>query len=195
LKRILAYLILLLALTAFAGAQEDEKPASEEKQPNIVLLWINFAILAAGLGYLVSKNVPPLLRARSEEIQTGIRESALLKAEADARLKEIERRLSGIASDIEKLRVELITEMDAEGRRLRAETERMVTRVHHQAEQEIQFMVKTGRLELKTFSAQLAIDLASQRIQARMNGEVQQRMVDAFIGDLQKDGHRGMSPQ
>jgi hypothetical protein len=48
---------------------------------------------------------------------------------------------------------------------------------------------------LKTFSAQLAIDLASERIQARMNPEVQQRMVDAFIGDLHKDGHRGMSPQ
>ena len=194
-KRILACIILLLALTAFAGAQEKETAATEEKQPNIVLLWINFAILAAGLGYLVSKNVPPLLRARSEEIQTGMQESARLKAEAGARLKEIERRLSGIVSDIEKLRVELINEMNTEGSRLRAETERMATRVHHQAEQEIQFMLKTGRLELKTFSAQLAIDLASERIQARMNPEVQQRMVDAFIGDLHKDGHRGMSPQ
>ncbi len=194
-KRILACIVLLTAPTAFAAAQEKESAGIEEKQPNIVLLWINFAILVAGLGYLVSKNVPPLLRARSEEIQTGMRESARLKAEADARLKEIERRLSGIGSDIDKLRVELITEMNSEGSRLRAETERMVTRVHHQAEQEIQFMVKTGRLELKTFSAQLAIDLASERIRARMNGEVQQRMVDAFIGDLQKDGHRGMSPQ
>ena len=31
--------------------------------------WANFAILAAGLGYLIGKNVPPLFRKQSDEIQ------------------------------------------------------------------------------------------------------------------------------
>lgn len=198
-KRLVAALVLLLALTALAAAQEETKPASseatQEKEPSLPLLWANFAILALGLGYLVSKNIPPLLRARSEEIQTGMRESARLKTEAEARLTDIERRLAAIHSEIEKLRVQLITEMNEEGNRLRGETERMVTRIHNQAQQEIEFMAKTGRLELKAYSAQLAIDLASQRIQAGMNHETQQRMVEAFISDLHKDGSRGLTPQ
>ena len=196
-RRFLSCLILLVALTAFAGAQEEGKSAgreSTEENSKLGWMWANFAILAVGLGYLISKNVPPLLRARSEEIQKAMRESARLKAESDARLAEIERRLSGIASDIDKLRVELITEMNTEGSRLRAETERQATRIHNQAEQEIQFMTKASRLELKAFSAQLAIDLASQRIKVRMNHETQQRIIDAFISDLHKNGGRGITP-
>lgn len=198
-KRFFGCLILLLALTFLAPAQEEgktaQREAAEEQRPNLGLLWANFIILAAGLGYLVSKHVPPLLRTRSEEIQKAMRESAQVKAESEARLAEIERRLSGIGSEIEKLRVELITEMNSEGARLRAETERQVTRVHDQAEQEIQFMIKASRLELKAFSAQLAIDLATERIRAGMNPGTQQRMVDAFISDLSKDGSRGLTPQ
>jgi F0F1-type ATP synthase membrane subunit b/b' len=197
LKRFVACFLLLLALTAFAVAQEQPKPEAQEAaghEPNQALLWANFVILAGFLGYLIFKNVPPLLRARSEEIQSAMRESGRLKAESEARLAEIERRLSGIASEIDKLRVELITEMNAEGSRLRAETERMLTRIHQQAEQEIQLMTKSSRLELKAFSAQLAIDLASQRIRARMNHDTQQSMVNAFISDLRKDGNRGTTP-
>jgi F-type H+-transporting ATPase subunit b len=192
LKRWFAGLVLLLALTGFAAAQEEgkteQREQAAEKAPNLGLLWANFAILAIGLGYLIWKNVPPLLRARSEEIQKAMRESAQLKAESDARLAEIERRLTGIGSEIEKLRVELIGEMNVEGNRLREETERQIKRVHDQAQQEIRFMTKTGRLALKAFSAQLAIDLASQRIKARMNHDTQRQMVNAFVGDLAKQG-------
>ncbi len=191
-KRWFAGLVLLLALTGFAAAQEEgkteQREQAAEKAPNLGLLWANFAILAIGLGYLIWKNVPPLLRARSEEIQKAMRESAQLKAESDARLAEIERRLTGIGSEIEKLRVELIGEMNVEGNRLREETERQIKRVHDQAQQEIRFMTKTGRLALKAFSAQLAIDLASQRIKARMNHDTQRQMVNAFVGDLAKQG-------
>jgi F-type H+-transporting ATPase subunit b len=192
LKRIAGALLLLLALTTFAVAQQEgkteQREEAAEKDPNLGLLWANFAILAIGLGYLVSKNVPPLLRARSEEIQKAMREAAQLKAESDARLADIERRLNGIGMEIDKLRIELISEMNAEGFRLREETERQVKRVHDQAQQEVQFMIKTGRLELKAFSAQLAIDLASQRIKARMNHDTQRQMVHAFVGDLAKEG-------
>lgn len=188
-KRALGCLVLLLGLTAAAGAQE------EEKGPNVGFMWANFAILAVGLGVLIRKHVPALLRARSEEIQKAIEEAAKLKAESEARLAEIERRLTGIGSEIDKLRIELISEMNAEGNRLRGETERLVTRVHSQAQQEIQFMAKASRLELKAYSAELAIDMASQRIKARMNHDTQHGIVEAFLNDLRKDGGRGMTPQ
>jgi F0F1-type ATP synthase membrane subunit b/b' len=93
------------------------------------------------------------------------------------------------------MRVELISEMNAEGGRLREETERQVQRVHDQARQEIQFMTKTARSELKAFAAQLAIDMASQRIKSRMTNNTQQQIVKAFISDLGKDGERGLTTQ
>ncbi len=198
-KRLVLSLALLAALGQFAVGQEPAKDGQEKsaQEPRHMLgwMWINFALLAGGLGYVIAKNVPALLRSRSAEIQNGIREAAQEKAESDARLKEIEHRLNGISSEIEKLRLELITEMNEEGNRLRAETERMVERVHNQAEQEIQFMIKTGRQDLKKYSALLAVDLAANRVRERMTPETQHRLVDAFLADLRQDGNRGISKQ
>ena len=54
--------------------------------------WANFAVLAAGLGYLVAKNAGPFFRSRSEEIQKGIKDAAQVRAEAEARASAIEKR-------------------------------------------------------------------------------------------------------
>jgi F-type H+-transporting ATPase subunit b len=197
LKRFLLSLALLVASFGIAAAQEESKApsgnqAAAEEKPMLGWMWANFVILAIGLGYLGAKKLPPLLRARSEEIRRGIDEAAKLKAESDARLAEIERRFSGIASDIDQLRIELIAEMNQEGQRLRSETERLASRIHQQAEQEIEFMIKASRLELKAYSAQLAIDLAVYRIKDRMTPEKQHRLVDAFLADLGSNGKRSV---
>lgn len=192
-------LILLLALVvssavfSFAQQQEGQTPGSEvaqEEHPMMGWMLANFAILAIGLGFLIHKHVPPLLQARSETIQRGIREAAELKAQSESRLAEIEKHLSGIADEIEKLRVELISEMSREGERMRAEMEGQVSRMHAQAEQEIGFMTRAARKDLKAFSAQTAIDLAAQRIRDKMNHDTQHRLVDAFVGDLERAGNR-----
>jgi F-type H+-transporting ATPase subunit b len=182
-----------LSSTIPAQEPRNEQGRTEEQAGDKLLSWklINFAILVFALGYFSAKALPPFFRSRTGEIRSGIEEAAKMKAEAEAKVSEIERQLAGIGADIENLRSQLKAEMTAEGERLKQETGRLVNRIHEQAEQEINFMTKAGRQELKNYSASLALDLAKQRIQSRMNPDAQHSLVESFVSDLRKSDGRG----
>ena len=68
-RRAVMALALGLTLACFALPQEGENkanPSAESGDPWITWKWINFAILAAGLGYLISKTAPAYFKGRSE---------------------------------------------------------------------------------------------------------------------------------
>ncbi len=72
------------------GAKTEESTPEESGDKWIVWKWANFAITAAGLGYLISKNLPPFFRSRTVSIQKGISEAQLTKREAEKRVAEME---------------------------------------------------------------------------------------------------------
>lgn len=181
-KRWLWAAALVVSLSAAVLAQEGEEPRTAPEMPG--WMWINFAILVAGLGYLAAKSVPALLRARDAEIRQGIDEAARKKQEAEARSAEIDGRLAGFGAELEKLREAVRNEMSAEAERLRQETERLVRRIEEQAQQEIGFITKAASQQLRTYSAELALDLAGQRIRARINPQTQHQLVDDFVAGL-----------
>lgn len=153
--------------------------------------WANFAILAAGLGYLINKHAGPYYNGQQEEIQRGIAESAKIKQDAEARAARIETRLAGLPGEIEKLKDQSRAEMSAEGDRIAQETERHVKRLKEQARQEIELMTKAAQHQIKAYSADLALQLAEQRIQADMRPEIQEKLVNAFLADLKTGSRRG----
>ena len=74
--------------------------------------------------------------------------------------------------------------MDAEGERIRKETEHHLARIQEQSVQEIALMTRAARTNLRKYSADLALGLSVQRIHARMTPEIQQKLVDGFLDDL-----------
>ena len=181
-----AVLAACLSFVAFA----QERPAGEAKteaaEPSFTLMWINFAILVGGLGYLVSKSAPAIFRAREEEIRGGIDEAARKKKQAEDRASEIDRKLAGFGVEIENLRQGVSTEMSMEADRIRQETVRMARRIEEQAQQEVGFLTKSASHELKRYSADLALDLAQQRVKQRMTPETQRELVNDFITGLRR---------
>ena len=66
-----------LACASYALPQEAapaKEGQAEQGDSMIWWKWANFAILAAGLAYLIGKNVPPLFRKQSDEIQRALAE-------------------------------------------------------------------------------------------------------------------------
>lgn len=197
-RRLLLGFVLLATLSICLPAQEAKTDAKEAKEEHGEMLgwkWANFGLLALGLGYLLGKNLPPFFRSRTEEIQRGMQEAGKLKADAEARAAAIEGQLANVASEIERLRTELRAEMSIEGQRIEQETAKFTQRIKEQAEQEIAFLTKAGRQELKAFSASLALDLAQDRIRSRMNPGTQTSLVDAFVQDMHHENGKGIGAQ
>jgi F-type H+-transporting ATPase subunit b len=181
-------LALGLAFASYALPQESQATAktSEAEQGDALIWWkwANFAILVAGLGYLVVKNVPPLFRKQSDEIQAALAESAKVKKEAADYAAGVEARLASLQNEIQKLRENAHAEMIAESERIRRETEQNVQRIREQSVQEVELMTRAAKAELRKYAAELAIGLAEERIRFRMNPDVQDRLVNGFLHDL-----------
>jgi F-type H+-transporting ATPase subunit b len=181
-KRFLLVGALLLTATAYLAAQEKK----ENSEPAIGWKWANFAILAVGLGYMMGKLLPPIFRARTEEIQKGIAEAQAIKRDADRRAAEVEAKTRALGADIERFRVEAKAEMQQEVERIGKETAAEIGRLEQKAAQEVEAAGVTARRELKHYAAKLALDLAEQRVRMRLDASTEQALVDGFIQDLER---------
>jgi F-type H+-transporting ATPase subunit b len=178
--------IALLFAACLMAAQEAPHGEGQTHSNEIWWKWANFAILAAALGYLIGKNAGPFFRSRSEDIQRGIREAAAVRADAEAKAAEIERRISNLNAEVEALRKASHEEIAREGERVSAETAQQIAKIQRQAEADIASAAKQASQQLKAYSAELAVKLAAQQIEQRMTEQNQEQLADAFVDDIRR---------
>lgn len=170
-----------------------DSPAEGEHGRLELWKWANFAVLAAGLGYLAAKNAGPFFSARSRQIRKDMVEAQESRRQAEARAAEVDRRLANLESEIAALRAESQQEAQSETERLARHTAAEIAKIQAHAEQEIASAGKAARHELKRFSAELAIRLAEQQIRSRMTPETQEALVRGFVRDLEPPASRATS--
>ena len=189
-------LLLLLCVPAMVmSAQETEAKETHEagEEGHMELWkWANFLVLAGALGYLIGKNAGPFFDARSGSIRQDMEDSLRQRQEAEARAAEVDRRLASLEADIAALRGESQREAQTETDRMARQTAAEIAKIQAHAEQEIASAGKAARMELKRYSAELAIGLAEQKIRARMTPAAQDSQVQAFVRDLTRDPTRGL---
>jgi F-type H+-transporting ATPase subunit b len=178
---------LLSAAPAFAqeGAAEKTKSGLSPTMESI-LLWANFAVLMGGLSYLTRKYGSPFLAARSQKIGQDIVEAARVRKDAEERSAEVDRRLANLESDLAALRAESQQELKVQQRQATTRGAAEMAKIQEHAQQEIAAAGKLARLDLKRYSAELAVALAGQKIQARMTPETQDALVRGFVKDLDR---------
>lgn len=187
--------VLVIALFAFATTLIGQEPAEPEHaaeaageheavEPSIVWKWINFAILAGGIGYLMARTLPKVFADRTAGIQKDITEAQQTKREAEARAAQMDVRLKALGADIETFRKEAAAEMRQEGERIRQETVAQIQKVERQASLEIESAGKAATRELRQYSAELALKLAEERVRDRLDATTDSALVDRFVKDL-----------
>ena len=179
------FLLIFAFSAAIAAAQEQGKEA-EAGEKDLGWKIANFAILVVGLGYLISKNLPPVFRARTEEIQRGIVEAQARRKDAEARAAEMDRKLAALGEEIEKFRTQARAEMQQESARIAESTRHALEKIKQQTELEIETAGKVAQRELKSFAAKLSLDLAETRIRARLDAGSERALIQDFVADLSR---------
>ncbi len=149
---------------------------------------LNFAVIAFFIGMLLRSNMPRIFRERTGSIQKQMEEARRASAEASSRLSDIEARLARLDTQISEMRSTAEREAAAEEERLRAATEAERRRIVESAEQEITAISTNARRELKQFAAELAVNVATQRI--RVDDATDRELVHNFGSQL-NDGSKG----
>jgi F-type H+-transporting ATPase subunit b len=194
---LLIVIFAVAALVPAALAQEPEKahetavehasepPAEGEHGKLEMWKWANFVVLAAGLGYLIGKNAGPFFTGRSQQIRKEMLEAQDARKQSEARAAEVDRRLASLEGEIAALRAESQTEVQAESERMSRHTASELAKIQSRAEQEIASAGKAARMELKRYTAHLAVTLAEQRLQTRIMPDTQDALMRGFVRDLE----------
>jgi len=179
--------VLAAGLPAVALAAESEKKeAAESGEGNLKIWeWANFLLLAGGLVYLARKYAGPYYASRAAGIRKDLEESERVAKQAEARVAEVERRLANLDAEIAALRAEAQRESATEVERYARETAAEIAKIGAGGEQEIAAAEKAARLELRRYAARLAVELAEQKVRARLDAETEKRLVGGFVRGLQ----------
>jgi len=99
-----------LSATLVTWAQGSETAKGENSEPPNELLYkfINFAILAGGLGYILRKPTAEFFGSRSASIQKSLDEGRKALEASQARLKVVEDKLKGLEAEIAAVHPQLI---------------------------------------------------------------------------------------
>jgi F-type H+-transporting ATPase subunit b len=154
------------------------------EEVNPLWKWPNFLLLAGLLGYLIRKHGAPLLTARSEHIRQSLEAGEKAKADADARAAAVQAKIENLDHEIAEFRTSALADLEREAERIRHQTETELSRIEQHTAVEIVAYGKQTRLELRHYVAKLAMELAEQKIRARMSPDAQSTLVNNFAGDL-----------
>jgi len=178
--------VLILALTgatAFGAEHSSERGLS-----TTAWKWINFGILAAGLGYPIARTAGPYFKSRNEQIRRELDDARATKTRCEAQVAEIESKLKNLDGEIAAFEKESLELVAREGERLRAETGATAAKIEARTAREIQALTNAARAELKAEAARIALDLAQKRLSGGLPEGAQSGLVKTFVADLEKVG-------
>jgi F-type H+-transporting ATPase subunit b len=165
-----------------AGAHGD---AHHEESIWVTLARVaNFALLVGGLFYFLREPVAQHLESRRVQIRSDLETAARVKAEAAARIAEIEQHLARLPQELELVRQRGAEEVAAEEARIARQAEVERERLIAQAQREIEQQMRTARQELREYAASLAIGVADQRLRTTLTEEEHRRLADAFTQQI-----------
>jgi F-type H+-transporting ATPase subunit b len=152
--------------------------------------WINLSILFGIIFYFVRKPVGAYYRERQEGITRSIREAAEAREEARRKLAAAEQRLQGIETELSRIRQDAEQEAQLERRRILDQTRLEADRLMESARREIDGMTLSARKQIREYAAQLAVQLAEEKIRREMKAKDEERVINRFLAELGYEGEK-----
>jgi F-type H+-transporting ATPase subunit b len=199
----LAAFLLSMAHAAAAQPPHGESAAAAQAQPGaehaagepgeaehgsdvvgMIARFVNFAILAGVLFYLLRSPLAGYLTERSGQIRSDLVNAAAMKQAAAAQIEDIDRRMKALPGELEALRKQGAEEIAAEEARIRTAAAAERDRLLEQARREIDMQVKVAERELVSHAADLAVGVATERIKNTITDDDQKRLVDRYAQQL-----------
>jgi F-type H+-transporting ATPase subunit b len=148
----------------------------------------NFAVLVGLLVYFLRKPIRDYLAGRATQIRTDLVTAASMKEDAARQITEIDVKLKQLPAELDMLRARGQQEIAAEQARIEHAAAAERDRLLEQTRREIDLQLRTARRELVTHAADLAVQVARERIRSRMTTEDQRRLLDRYLEQVTTHG-------
>lgn len=186
----LAFLLLVILLAApLATLRAAEGSGGEQANGSgTIFKWLNFVLVFGALGYFLRKPLKQAFADQRAAIRGAIEEARQARAHSQQRLAEVEARLARLEQEVEALRQEAGVNAAAEKQRIQEAARREADRILATTRAEIDSTTRAARLELRAYSARLAVSLAEQRLRQQLTPDLHAALFQRFVGGLAAAG-------
>jgi F-type H+-transporting ATPase subunit b len=145
---------------------------------------LNFIIYGAALFFLLKGALSAMFKSRKEELETLLSQAEKDKAEGEAQMKAMDAKMSGLESEMAGILDKAKADAESEKQRVLEAARAEATVILTQAQAEIGFQKRQAELELRALVAELAVEGAAKRLEAKLQGPEAGKAVDRAIQQI-----------
>ena len=164
----------------YARAPEGEEQGKKEGR-ELLYKFINLSLLVGALAYLLRKPLADFFAQRSASIRKGLEEGRKALEASQAQLKTVEEKLLHLEEEIASFKASAGREMEAERQRLKLVEAEEAEKILQAARAQTEVAVRAAKLELKSYAAEQAVELAEEMIRRRLDEAGRKKLVEDFL--------------
>jgi F-type H+-transporting ATPase subunit b len=145
----------------------------------------NMLLVVGVLIWFVRKPLSDFFSSRSESIREQLAEAQKARADAEARLAEVQSRMSRLDDELKEIASAAEKDAQEEYKRLLARAEQDAEKIVERSRQEIEGMTRTAQHALRLHAAELSVRLAEEKIQNEISGPDHERLFNRFVAKLE----------
>lgn len=142
---------------------------------------LNFAVLAAGLVFLLRKPLSQALRSRIAGIKEQLEDLESQKAAAEKKLVEYNQKLSDLEKEAERIVAEYIKQGNEAKARILKEAEAATEKLQAQARRSIEHEFEQAKQQLQAEILEKSLAKAEEIIKEKISADDQNRLVDEYL--------------
>ncbi len=171
---------------SLASARAPEAEAEGKKEGRELLYkFINVSLLVGALAYLLRKPLADFFAQRSAAIRKGLEEGRKALEASQAQLKTVEEKLQHLEEEIASFKASAEREMEAEHQRWKLAASEEAEKVLQAARARTEVAVRAAKLELKSYAAEQAVQLAEEIIRRQLDEAGRKKLVSDFLAEVE----------
>ena len=147
---------------------------------------INLIFFIGVMYYLLRKPVREFFVTRLAEVRAMLERAAKVKAEAEAKMNELNARLSRLDTELAEIRNQAEREAQTERARLEAEAKADAEKLRVTAQREIESAKQAALVQLREFTANKSVELAEQLIRRELTPQDDAKLLQRVSEELSK---------
>jgi F-type H+-transporting ATPase subunit b len=172
------------AAAAHEGGAEAEAEAPKLDTGKLGYQLLNFAALAAILGFFGGRAINKALLARHQQLKADLASAAEARTAAEARALVQQKRLETLETEIANIRASIKQEAEDEKQRLIAAAEARAKGIAEETKFLLDQQVKEAEITLKREVAEAAVKIAEALVTKSLHAGDQQKLVETFVSDV-----------
>ena len=149
-----------------------------------IIQLVNLGLFAGALIYLLKGPVKAAFASHRKELEDRLAQAERDKAEGEAQIQELEAKMAGLQAELGEILARAGEEAEAEKQRVLEAAKSEAAAILAAAESEISRQQQLASQQLRALVAELAVEAAAKRLEARVQGAAAQTVTDHAIAEL-----------